>query len=72
MKGLLSTLLIVIGFSFVSAQDLTINGNVQDSENQMPIPGVNIIIKNTSQGAVTDFDGNFSIGNVPTGAVFSI
>ena len=68
MKGLLSTLLLVIGFSLVNAQDLTINGNVLDSENQMPIPGVNIIIKNTSQGTISDFDGNFSLNNVPSGS----
>lgn len=73
MKGLLSTLLIVVGFSFINAQNLTINGNVQDSEYQMPIPGVNIIVKNTSKGAITDFDGNFSLRDVPNGStlVFS-
>lgn len=73
MKGLLFTLLIVFGIGFTNAQDLTINGNVQDSENQMPIPGVNIVIKNTSKGAITDFDGNFSMNDVPNGStlVFS-
>ncbi|PTM10125.1 MAG: SusC/RagA family protein [Bacteroidetes bacterium] len=73
MKGLLSTLLIVIGFNLANAQDLTIKGTVVDSESQFPIPGVNIIIKNTSQGTISDFDGNFSIMSVPSGSalVFS-
>ena len=72
MKGLLSTLLIVIGISLVNAQELTINGNVQDSD-RMPIPGANIIVKNTTKGAITDFDGNFTLNDVPNGSrlVFS-
>ena len=32
-----------------------------------PIPGVNIINNTTGNGALTDFDGNFSINNVSEG-----
>jgi len=73
MKGFISALLFVVSISFIYAQDLTINGNVLDSENQMPIPGVNIVVKNTSKGVISDFDGNFSIKDVPSGStlVFS-
>lgn len=42
----------------VSAQEKTISGQVQD-EGGLPLPGVNVIIKNTSTGAQSDFDGNF-------------
>lgn len=38
----------------------TITGIVLDSQN-IPLPGVNIIEKGTSNGIMTDFDGNFSI-----------
>ena len=69
MKGLLSTLIIVLTIHMVSAQNLTINGTVLDSEYKEPIPGVNIILKNTSNGTITDFDGNFSIKDVPTGSI---
>ncbi|MDN5200299.1 SusC/RagA family TonB-linked outer membrane protein [Fulvivirgaceae bacterium BMA10] len=41
----------------------TISGKVSDETNQ-GIPGVNIVIKGTNSGAVTDIDGNYSI-NVP-------
>jgi TonB-linked SusC/RagA family outer membrane protein len=34
----------------------------------MPIPGVNVVVKNTTKGTVTDFDGNFTISNVQSGA----
>lgn len=52
---------IFIGFSFNSwAQTTQVTGVVLDDE-QMPLPGANIIVKGTSNGVVTDFDGNFSI-----------
>lgn len=50
-------------------QNKTVTGSVVGSEDNMGIPGVNVIVKGTSTGAVTDFDGNYSI-NVPSnGAV---
>ncbi|GAA4113144.1 SusC/RagA family TonB-linked outer membrane protein [Aquimarina addita] len=42
------------------AQEKTITGNVTD-DTGLPLPGVNIVIKNTSNGTQTDFDGNYSI-----------
>lgn len=46
-------------------QNKTITGSVVSAEDNMSIPGVNVIVKGTSTGAVTDFDGNYSI-NVPS------
>ena len=37
-----------------------IKGVVTDSEG-LPLPGVSIVVKGTSNGVQTDFDGNFSI-----------
>ena len=37
------------------------NGQVLEAVTDMPIPGVNVIIKGTNNGVVTDFDGNYSI-----------
>lgn len=46
----------------ISAQDgYTIKGIVTAAEDKMPIPGVNILILNTTRGTSTDFDGNFAI-----------
>ena len=45
----------------------TVTGTVSDSNG--PIPGVNIIVKNTSKGTVSDFDGNYTIDNVDSNAV---
>jgi TonB-linked SusC/RagA family outer membrane protein len=63
MKKKLQTLLLFAVFlttlqSF--AQEREITGVVVD-DNNMPLPGVNILVKNTSNGTVTDFDGEFSI-----------
>ncbi len=58
--GILSLLLLGIAFSFASAQQRTVTGKVSSSE-EGPIPGVNIVIRGTVQGAVSDVDGNYSI-----------
>lgn len=50
------------GMSVLSAQNIhQINGVIIDSLTQEPLFGVNILNQNTSQGSVTDFDGNYSI-----------
>ncbi len=50
-------LMFVVQFSF--AQEKLISGNVSDSTG--PLFGVNIIIKGTTKGTETDFDGNYSL-----------
>jgi len=42
------------------AQEKTISGTVSDNSG-VPLPGVNIIVKGTTNGTQTDFDGNYSI-----------
>ncbi|GAA4278170.1 SusC/RagA family TonB-linked outer membrane protein [Aquimarina mytili] len=42
------------------AQEKTITGKITDDDGS-PLPGVNIIIKGTSSGTQSDFDGNYSI-----------
>jgi len=39
----------------------TVSGTVTDEANAMPLPGVNVIIKGTSRGTSTDFDGNYTL-----------
>lgn len=43
------------------AQEHVVTGTVTDAENGMPLPGVSIVEKGTNNGAVTDFDGRYSI-----------
>ncbi len=49
----------------VSAQN-SINGVVKDL-NGVPLTGVNVILEGTTQGSVTDIDGNYNIENVENG-----
>lgn len=46
---------------------LNLQGVVVDEDNQ-PVPGVNVTIENTATGVMTDFDGRFSLSNVPAGS----
>ncbi|TRO67254.1 TonB-dependent receptor [Christiangramia sabulilitoris] len=39
----------------------TITGKVMDPEMDGPLPGANVMVVGTQQGAMTDFDGNFSL-----------
>jgi len=54
-----------------SAQNFEVKGTVADS-NGMPLPGVSIVVKNTTKGSSTDFDGNFSVPNVQKGETLVI
>ncbi|SOC80937.1 TonB-linked outer membrane protein, SusC/RagA family [Salinimicrobium sediminis] len=51
------------------AQEKNITGTVTD-ENGMPIPGVNVIVKNTTNGTQTNFDGEYSL-NAEVGDVLT-
>ncbi len=58
-SGILALLLVlVVQLSF--AQQKTVTGTVNDDQG-LPLPGANVIIKGSSSGTQTDFDGNYSI-----------
>ena len=56
----------------VSAQQKTVTGKVIDNSGQ-PLPGVTVLVKGTTQGTVTNADGNYFLSNIPseTTLVFS-
>lgn len=70
MRVLLLMILAVFSLS-VSAQTITTNGNVKDATGE-PIIGASIIEKgNTSNGTITNFDGDFSL-KVPANATLIV
>ncbi|SHI71398.1 SusC/RagA family TonB-linked outer membrane protein [Algibacter luteus] len=71
MRHTLFKILALFFITYSGAQNIEISGNVQD-ETGFPIPGANIIVKNTSKGTTTDFDGNFVLAGVETGSTISI
>jgi TonB-linked SusC/RagA family outer membrane protein len=69
LNGIISVLLVFL-VQITLAQKKTITGTVTD--NNLPLSGVNIIVKNTTQGTLTDFDGKYIIeANVGDILVFS-
>ena len=60
------TLVIFFGISAASAfAQIKITGTVSDATNQSTIPGVNIVVKGTTTGTVTDINGNYTV-NIPS------
>ena len=59
-SGVLSLLLLGFALSFTFAQQRTVTGTVT-SEDEGALPGVNIVVQGTTQGAVTDAQGNYTI-----------
>ncbi|MDC9722236.1 MAG: SusC/RagA family TonB-linked outer membrane protein [Urechidicola sp.] len=53
------TLLLAFVVQITFAQSKTVSGNVSDESG--PLPGVSVIIKGTTTGTETDFDGNYSM-----------
>src|SRR5690606_6702240 len=58
--GLCLTLPLSVRAEALLQEQVPVSGKVTDEENA-PLPGVNVLIKNTMTGTVTDIDGNYSI-----------
>ena len=54
------TLLLAFVVQLTFAQEKTISGTVSDGSG-LPLPGATVLIKGTTTGAATDFDGKYSI-----------
>jgi TonB-linked SusC/RagA family outer membrane protein len=64
--SILFTLLLFVGLG-LQAQGLQITGNVVSAEDGSALPGVTVIVKGTTVGAVTDFEGKYEI-TIPDGS----
>ncbi|MFZ2904565.1 MAG: TonB-dependent receptor [Cyclobacteriaceae bacterium] len=73
MKNFILFFSFVFALSFSYAQDRLITGKVTSSEDGLPMPGVNVLLKGTSNGTATDAEGNFSLTVAQSGGslVFS-
>ena len=69
-KNLILLLLIVTCWQFSLAQR-TITGTVKSAEDNSALPGVNVLIKGTSTGVVTNINGKYQI-EVPDGAEYLV
>ena len=58
----------IISSVIANAQSGSISGTLQDGESEgQPLPFASIIIKGSTQGTTSDFDGNYIIENVAPG-----
>ena len=55
----------------VTQQSGTCTGTVKDSAGE-PVIGASVVVKGTTNGIITDFDGNFSLNNVKKGDIIQI
>ena len=70
MKRKLMLLLacLFVGIGLVTAQTQKITGVVISEEDGQPVVGASVLVKGTTQGTITDVDGNFNLSNVPSSA----
>ncbi len=69
MRKLIILISFILTSNFVSAQNFNVSGVVTDVVTGETLPGVNVIVKNSSKGDVTDFDGNYKISSVSKGSI---
>jgi TonB-linked SusC/RagA family outer membrane protein len=46
---------------FLFAQNLSVTGVIKDNETKEPLPGATVVVVGTTQGTISDFDGNYTI-----------
>src|SRR6056297_1675728 len=57
--------LTILGVFGISATAQTVTGTVIDEAENLPLIGVNIEVKNTNRGTITDIDGNYEVEASP-------
>lgn len=67
MKNIVAVLLLLVPLGLL-AQTANLRGKVTDSAGE-PIPGVNVFVKETKQGTITDISGMYSITVAPNQSV---
>ncbi len=66
LKITLVTLFVAFNFSFLCAQEGVVRGTITD-ENGIYVPGASVMIEELKKGTVTNFDGEFTLLEIPEG-----
>lgn len=64
-KSGVTLLLLLLAMGYSLAQNYSVSGTVKDSRTGDGMAGVNVVVKGTSQGTITNINGAFTL-NVPT------
>ena len=66
MKTLLQWIFLLVSPILLS-QTGGLKGTVLDESNGKPVPGINVVVKNTKYALSTDMDGNYIFRTIPAG-----
>jgi len=69
MKKIISFIFFMLCVGIIQSQNITVKGKVTDALTGDALPGVSIIVKKSTKGVITDFDGIYQIENVSKGTV---
>jgi TonB-linked SusC/RagA family outer membrane protein len=69
--AILMAFFVFAGFQLLLAQTVQISGTVTSSEDGLSVPGASIVVRGTTIGTVTDFEGNYTL-DVPADAQFLV
>lgn len=61
MKTKITLLFVLFNMFYFQAQERIISGTVTSDVDKLSLPGVNVFVKGTSKGTITDFDGKYAI-----------
>ncbi|MFN4144268.1 MAG: SusC/RagA family TonB-linked outer membrane protein [Runella sp.] len=65
-------MVVLMSYSSLLAQEITVQGKVMDTDGNAPLPGVSIVVKGTSRGTNTNADGQYRLNVEPNATlVFS-
>ena len=59
MRKKISLVIFLLFTVYSLGQSITVKGVITDESTGDPLPGVNIVVKNTTIGTQTDFDGKY-------------
>ncbi|WP_373731767.1 SusC/RagA family TonB-linked outer membrane protein, partial [Bacteroides heparinolyticus] len=54
------------------SQSLSVTGSVTDKNNQEPIIGASVLVEGTTNGTITNADGEFTLSGVPSGGTIVV
>lgn len=74
MKKYLIFLLLTLPLCLIAQNKVTLSGNITSDMDNEPLIGVTVLVKGTTNGTMTDLDGNYTITNIPENStiVFSM
>ena len=61
VKLFLAALFVVLSCGLINAQNIQVKGTVTDAADNAPLIGAGVQVKGSTEGVVTDLDGNFII-----------